>query len=214
MVKRALGLAAVTAIAMFAAPIASSAQSYPSNQYGQTSNAGDYVTGRIVASQPYNLWLGGAHVTMHDGTIINPTGVALQPGMRVRVMGYWNDNGTFEANQIDVVPPPASAYSSPMPYGNVQSSYVTNAYAPIGYSPYSSRPDYLTGSVADFQPYNVWLGRGSNSLHITLHDGTVINPTGITLSPGMRVRIWGHWNNDGTFEADQVDVVNAGDFQY
>jgi hypothetical protein len=49
---------------------------------------------------------------------------------------------------------------------------------------------------------------------VTLHDGTVINPTGITLESGVRVHIWGHWNGNGTFEANQIDVVNPGEFGY
>jgi|ERR1700688_2054138 len=208
--RRILYLAAVAAIALLAVPPVSSAQPYSPYQYGQYA-AQDYITGRVGAFQPYNLWLGGnngLHVTMHDGTVINPTGTTLQPGMRVRIWGYWNDNGTFEANQIDVGPPGSSVYSYPV------QPYAPSAYVRASYDVPSTYPDYMTGTVSAFQPYNVWLGRGSNSLHVTMHDGTVINPTGITLQPNMRVRIWGQWNGNGTFEANQIDVVNASAFDY
>ncbi|HEX3369226.1 MAG TPA: hypothetical protein VHS56_06590 [Candidatus Cybelea sp.] len=41
------------------------------------------------------------HVTMHQGTVINPTGQKLTEGMRVTVYGYANGS-TFDAYRIDV----------------------------------------------------------------------------------------------------------------
>lgn len=64
----------------------------------------------------------------------------------------------------------------------------------------------LSGSVSSFSPYNLYL---SNGTHVELHDGTIINPTGTNLSPGMRVRVSGNWNNDGTYNANQIDVING-----
>lgn len=48
-----------------------------------------------------------------------------------------------------------------------------------------------------------------NEQRIHLHQGTVINPRGTTLQKGMQIRISGHPNADGTFEADRIDVVNG-----
>lgn len=39
-------------------------------------------------------------VELHQGTIINPTGLKLEPGMHVTVLGY-NAGSVFEANEID-----------------------------------------------------------------------------------------------------------------
>jgi len=39
-------------------------------------------------------------VTMHRGTIINPTGLQLKPGMRVTIAGH-ADGGAFAADEID-----------------------------------------------------------------------------------------------------------------
>lgn len=39
-------------------------------------------------------------VTLHHGTIINPTGLTLRPGMRVTILGTMND-GSFDANEVD-----------------------------------------------------------------------------------------------------------------
>jgi hypothetical protein len=64
-------------------------------------------------------------VRLHQGTIINPTGITLRPGMSVTINGY-NRGHVFEANQIDT---PYSAYGlgpyayppypyyGPYPYG-------------------------------------------------------------------------------------------------
>ncbi len=51
-------------------------------------------------------------VELHQGTVINPTGLALQPGMPVTIRGY-NRGSTFAANEID----------APYPYGRVRTAY-------------------------------------------------------------------------------------------
>jgi len=62
----------------------------------------------------------------------------------------------------------------------------------------------IGGTVTGYSSYDLDVNNGP---HIRLHQGTVINPTGITLQRGMRIAITGHPNNDGTFEADRIDVV-------
>jgi invasion protein IalB len=56
-------------------------------------------------------------VDLHQGTIINPTGLELQPGMTVTIAGF-NRGRTFAANEIDT---PYQAYG----------------VVPFGYSPVS-----------------------------------------------------------------------------
>jgi hypothetical protein len=79
------------------------------------------------------------HVALHDGTIINPTGLQLAVGMSVRILGY-NRGEVFAANEIDtpyasypgyVVAPAYPAYPYPYP------AYFGFGYAPFfGYGPY------------------------------------------------------------------------------
>jgi hypothetical protein len=40
---------------------------------------------------------------------------------------------------------------------------------------------------------------------VTTHRGTIINPTGLQLKPGMRITIWGRAAG-GTFDADEIDA--------
>jgi hypothetical protein len=70
----------------------------------------------------------------------------------------------------------------------------------------SGRAGNLSGVVSSFSPYNLYL---SNGTHVELHDGTVINPRGTNLTSGERVRVSGTWNGDGTFNANQIDVVGG-----
>jgi hypothetical protein len=58
------------------------------------------------------------HITLHQGTEINPTGIRLVEGMRVTIWGH-TDGPTFQANRIDVSPPDygGSPYSSGYGYG-------------------------------------------------------------------------------------------------
>ncbi len=72
---------------------------------------------------------------------------------------------------------------------------------------YGNRGNQLTGRVSSFSPYNLYL---SNGTHVVLHNGTVINPTGANLNARQTVRVIGNWNQDGTFNANEIDVTNNG----
>ena len=76
---------------------------------------------------------------------------------------------------------------------------------------YGNRAGQLSGSVRSFSPYNLYL---SNGTHVMLHNGTVINPTGSNLTAGQRVRVIGNWNQDGTFNANEIDVTANGYNRY
>jgi hypothetical protein len=69
----------------------------------------------------------------------------------------------------------------------------------------------MSGTVSSFSPYNLYL---NNGMHVELHNGTVINPTGTNLAAGQRVRVIGNWNSDGTFNANEVDVVGNRGYRY
>ncbi|HEY1726985.1 MAG TPA: hypothetical protein VGG22_01235 [Candidatus Baltobacteraceae bacterium] len=67
---------------------------------------------------------------------------------------------------------------------------------------YASR----VGLITDVQANQVTL---DNGMTVYLHEGTVINPTGVTLYRGMRVRVFGtrysHWHLD----ARRVQLIGA-----
>jgi hypothetical protein len=96
-------LAAMTALALLA-PVAAAAQDMPS--YAQPAPQDQQIHGRIASFDgAYSLTVKDDrgyidNVQLHNGTIINPTGLTLQPGMVVSILGY-NAGGYFAANEVD-----------------------------------------------------------------------------------------------------------------
>jgi hypothetical protein len=97
-------LLAATAVLALAAPVAAQAQEVPS--YASTQADDQQIRGRVVGFDGgYNLSVRDDNgytdnIQLHDGTIINPTGITLAPGMVVSVIGY-NSGPVFDANEID-----------------------------------------------------------------------------------------------------------------
>ena len=113
---RTLGTA--LAALLLATPLAASAQEVPSYAYApQTASADEQIRGRIASFDgAYNLTVNDErgfvdNVDLHDGTIINPTGLTLAPGMIVSILGY-TDGSQFSANEIDT----PYTYESGVPY--------------------------------------------------------------------------------------------------
>lgn len=113
-VQAAAAAAALAFAAIAAAPLSASAQvagpAGPPPSYA--SAAKDQSVRGVVANYDgkYVLQVRDRagyldNVRLHQGTIINPTGLPLRNGMRVIVYGY-NAGSTFAANEIDVAVPP------------------------------------------------------------------------------------------------------------
>jgi hypothetical protein len=118
---RTLFVALVAALTL-SAPLAASAQDAPS--YAQPpagyDGGGDaQIRGRILNFDGgYNLQVRDDkgyvdNVVLHQGTIINPTGLTLAPGMVVSILGY-NAGSYFGANEVDT---PYTYYSGVPYYG-------------------------------------------------------------------------------------------------
>jgi hypothetical protein len=111
-------LPAALAALILAAPIAAASQDMPT--YAQPANAGpqdEQIRGRVIAFDgAYTLTVRDErgfvdNVALHQGTIINPTGLTLAPGMIVSVLGY-NRGSSFSANEIDT----PYTYTGGVPY--------------------------------------------------------------------------------------------------
>jgi hypothetical protein len=116
--------AAVLAIAGLALPLAAAAQDEPPPgpqdlpSYAQPAgNGGDEtVHGRIESvNGAFNITVRDDrgfvdNVELHQGTIINPTGLSLEPGMSVTILGY-DGGGALNANEIDT----PYTYDGPIP---------------------------------------------------------------------------------------------------
>jgi hypothetical protein len=139
-------LRALPAAALLAAilPAAAGAQPVPSYAHHE-----DTITGRISSIR--DKWTIEVHdrkgyldtVRLHQGTVINPTGITLEPGFKVTITGH-PAGPVFVANEIDT------------PYRTVGMIYPYYGYAPYAYYPYTYAP-YPYGPV--IVPH-VWLGFG------------------------------------------------------
>lgn len=94
-------------------------------------------------------------VTLHDGTVINPTGLTLAPGQTVTILGR-NAGSTFRANQIDTPYSERSGITYAYPY------ITDNAYgAPYAYGyPYDYGYPYNGGLSLGLYFGSGYYGRG------------------------------------------------------
>jgi hypothetical protein len=120
---RRLG-AVAAALAVVFAPLAARAQDdLPSYARSATVSTDETIHGRIRSVDgAFTLAVDDDrgfvdNVLLHQGTIINPTGLSLTPGMSVTILGF-NAGDTFDANEIDTPytydgPPPTPVYYGP-----------------------------------------------------------------------------------------------------
>jgi hypothetical protein len=115
--KRLLG-ATVMAAALIT-PALASAQDVPAYAAGSDQQ----IQGTIDSiNGTWNVTVSDANgytdsVELHQGTVINPTGLTLEPGMNVTIDGY-PDGSNFDAVEIDTPyqyqgPPPTAVYYGP-----------------------------------------------------------------------------------------------------
>jgi hypothetical protein len=100
-------LAALVAALLVSAPLAAYAQippSYSGSGYGRAGEA--QIRGRILTFDgAYDVRVRDENgyvdrIRLHQGTVINPTGLTLAPGMIVSIIGY-NAGSFFAANEVD-----------------------------------------------------------------------------------------------------------------
>lgn len=166
-------IAALIAVLFLAAPLAAGAQEAgpygppPSYSEGPPPGAPDDSTihGRILSFDgAYNLQVRDEkgyvdNVELHQGTIINPTGLTLAPGMIVSIMGY-NAGPYFAANEIDT---PYQFYSG-VPYYLGHPWYYYGPTVSLGF--FFGNPGWWHGNV--FRGGYHWVGgaRVYNNVHV------------------------------------------------
>jgi hypothetical protein len=93
--------ALAAAVAFLIGPSVANADGLPSY-----ASAEQTIRGRIASvNGTWNITVNDDNgyqdsIGLHHGTIINPTGLTLEPGMNVTIIGY-NAGNVFEANEID-----------------------------------------------------------------------------------------------------------------
>ena len=124
------------ALAAAAVPMSALAQNAPPadppsySRPAATIPGEDTIRGRVVSFDgAFSLQVDDErgfvdNVRLHDGTIINPTGVRLAPGMSVTIHGV-NQGNILAANEIDT---PYSTYGSAYVYGYPYGPYAAPVY--------------------------------------------------------------------------------------
>lgn len=113
--KRLLTVIPAAALALAIAPLAASAQAAPS--YAEPGT--ETIHGTILSvNGKYDISVHDErgfvdNVSLHDGTIINPTGLTLAPNETVTIEGH-AAGSTFVADEIDT--PYSRYYAYPVPY--------------------------------------------------------------------------------------------------
>ncbi len=84
------------------------------------------------------------------------------------------------------------------------------AQQPASLPSYATGEESIRGRIASFDgKYRLQLRDDRGFIdNVSLHDGTIINPVGLRLSPGQSVTILGH-NTGNAFEANEIDTPYA-----
>ena len=64
----------------------------------------------------------------------------------------------------------------------------------------------VRGTVSYFNAFSMTVRADGRQVPVHLHQGTIINPRGLTLIPGMYIRVFGFWAN-GNFQADRIGLI-------
>jgi hypothetical protein len=135
-ITTAVAAAAFAGAAGLLAASPAAAAPLPSYANGTTDET---VTGTIAAvNGPYDITVRDArgfidNVTLHQGTIINPTGLTLAPGQSVTILGQ-NTGSALAANEIDTPYQTLSAVPIYPAYGYYGDPYWHGGYR-WGYGP-------------------------------------------------------------------------------
>lgn len=79
------------------------------------------------------------------------------------------------------------------------------AYA-VAVAPPFAGDHEVRGTVTYFNAFTLTVRVDGRQIPVHLHQGTIINPRGLTLQPGMYVRVFGFWAN-GNFQADRIGLI-------
>ncbi len=69
----------------------------------------------------------------------------------------------------------------------------------------AERAHELRGVVTSFYRYEMSVSSRGQNVPVQLHQGTIIEPVGASLPPGVRVTLRGYWSN-GVFVANRIVV--------
>jgi hypothetical protein len=108
--------------------------------------------------------------------------------------------------------PPASpiaAPSIPPGIGNVVQGII-NKVTGDTIAPFGVDPNHVRGQVTYFRRFDLQVAMPLQTYkQIHLHQGTIINPRGATISDGQTIDVQGTANSDGSIEANEITILHG-----
>jgi hypothetical protein len=106
-------------------------------------------------------------------------------------------------------PAPIAVPSIPPGIGNVVQG-ILQKLAGDAVAPYALDPNHVRGNVTFFRRFDLQVQMPLNTYkQVHLHQGTIINPRGATLSDGQTVDVRGSANSDGSLNADEITILHG-----
>lgn len=77
-------------------------------------------------------------------------------------------------------------------------------------APLGADPNHVRGQVTYFRRYDLQIAMPLQTYkQIHLHQGTIINPRGESISSGQTVDVVGTVNSDGSINANEITIVHG-----
>lgn len=121
----------------------------------------------------------------------------------------WLGGGALALAEPTPVPAPVQALPAvpAIPPGVLDNPYVKSILDSIGGLFQTTNGNSANGKVTFYRRFDLQVETAPNVYRaVHLHQGTVINPRGTTLSPGMAVVVNGAAQRDGSLNADTITV--------
>jgi hypothetical protein len=132
--------------------------------------------------------------------------------MRTRVVAVIAAVLLLGATPSPSPPPPSqplAAPSVPPGIGNVVQSIINKVTGDV-VAPLGVDPNHVRGQVTYFRRFDLQIAMPLQTYkQIHLHQGTIINPRGATISDGQTVDVVGTVNGDGSINANEITIVHG-----
>jgi hypothetical protein len=118
----------------------------------------------------------------------------------------WSSLGAFAIAEPSPSPS-AAPHGVTIPPEVQNNPYVQSVLNALGGLLQTTNGNTANGKVTFFRRFDMQVETAPNVFRsVHLHQGTIINPRGTTLSPGMLVNVSGSAQHDGSLNADSISV--------
>ena len=102
---------------------------------------------------------------------------------------------------------PAAAQQVPPPGFGAPLAYAPGYFPPARFDRTFRGFHHIQGWVTSFDAFDLTVRIHGVNQPVNLHQGTILRPLALTMTPGMLVRADGYFNGNGVFIAEQITLV-------